>query len=59
MELHRKFEIIDFGLLLTHIDRLAGMLEKKVQERIIAENQLKRQYIELKRLTRLENMIST
>lgn len=58
-ELHRKFEMIDFGLLLTPMDRLAGMLEKKEQERIIAENQLKRQYMELKgRLSRLENMMS-
>lgn len=58
-DLHRKFELIDFGLLLTHLDRLAGMLEKKEQDRLIAENQLKRQYIELKeRLNKLENMIS-
>jgi len=58
-DLHRKFEMIDFSLFLTHLDRLAGMMEKKEQERILAENQLKRQYLELKeRLTKIENIIT-
>ena len=59
-DLHRRFEMIDFGLLLTHLDRLAGLMEKREQERVLAENQFKRQYLELKeRITRLENITST
>jgi uncharacterized protein YehS (DUF1456 family) len=54
-ELHRRFDMIDFGLLLTHLDRLAGIMEKREQERILAENQLKRLYLEIKeRVSKLE-----
>ena len=57
-ELHKKFDLIDFGLLLTHLDRLAGFMEKKEQERIIAENQLKRQYLEIRdRVKKIESII--
>ncbi|MDW7973613.1 MAG: hypothetical protein RMI01_10535 [Thermodesulfovibrio sp.] len=58
-ELHKKFELIDFGLFLTHLDRLAGYMEKKEQERIIAENQLKRQYLEIRdRIKKIENILN-
>ncbi|MBC7189625.1 hypothetical protein H5U35_05360 [Candidatus Aerophobetes bacterium] len=57
-ELHKKFELIDFGLLLTHLDRLAGFMEKKEQERIISENQLKRNYLEIRdRVKKIESII--
>ncbi len=57
-KLHKKFDLIDFGLLLTHLDRLAGFMEKKEQERIIAENQLKRQYLEIRdRVKKIESII--
>lgn len=57
-ELHKKFDLIDFGLLPTYLDRLAGFMEKKEQERIIAKNQLKRQYLEIRdRVKKIESII--